>query len=58
MGKKSDENAVLDSKARVLGVQGLRVVDASSFPVLPAGHPQGTVYGFAEKIAAQILKSH
>ena len=56
MGKESDENAVLDSKARVIGVKGLRVVDASSFPALPAGHPQGTVYGFAEKIAADILE--
>lgn len=55
MGKKSDKDAVLDSKARVFGVDGLRVVDASSFPVLPPGHPQGTVYGLAEKIASEIL---
>ena len=55
MGKAEDEDAVLDSKARVLGVKGLRVVDASSFPALPAGHPQGTVYGLAEKIAHDIL---
>lgn len=55
MGKESDDDAVLDSKARVIGVKGLRVVDASSFPALPAGHPQGTVYGFAEKIAAEII---
>jgi choline dehydrogenase-like flavoprotein len=41
----------LDSKARVIGVKGLRVVDASSFPVLSPGHPQGTVYDFTEKIA-------
>ena len=56
MGREEDEDAVLDSKARVIGVNGLRVVDASSFPVLPPGHPQGTVYGFAEKIAQEILK--
>ena len=56
MGKEDDEDAVLDNKARVIGVNGLRVVDASSFPVLPPGHPQGTVYGFAEKIAEEILK--
>ena len=55
MGKPSDEMAVLDSTAKVLGVKGLRVVDASSFPVLPPGHPQGTVYGFAERIAHDIL---
>ena len=40
MGKTSDENAVVDSKARVIGVDGLRVVDLAAFPLLPAGHPQ------------------
>lgn len=43
MGKETDKNAVIDSKARVFGVTGLRVVDASSFPLLPPGHPQGTI---------------
>lgn len=47
--------AVLDSRARVLGVKNLRVVDASSFPFLPADHPQSTVYALLEKIAADIL---
>ncbi|KAL9110297.1 MAG: hypothetical protein Q9227_005204 [Pyrenula ochraceoflavens] len=55
MGRKSDRMAVLDSKARVYGVQGLRVVDVSAFPFLPPGHPQATVYALAEKIAANIL---
>jgi choline dehydrogenase len=31
------------------------VVDASSFPFLPPGHPQYIVYAFAEKIAGEIL---
>jgi choline dehydrogenase len=56
MGKKEDKMAVLDSKARVYGVQGLRVVDASSFPILPPGHPQSTVYMLAEKIADEIIQ--
>jgi choline dehydrogenase len=43
MGKESDPMAVLDSKARVYGVSGLRVVDASAFPLLPPGHPTSTV---------------
>lgn len=55
MGKANDPKAVLDSKARVLGVKGLRVVDASSFPILPPGHPQSTIYALAEKISANIL---
>lgn len=39
--------AVVDSRARVIGVEGLRVVDASSFALLPPGHPQSTVCGFS-----------
>lgn len=55
MGTSNDSMAVLDSQARVLGAQNLGVVDASSFPFLPPGHPQSTVYALAEKIAADIL---
>ena len=42
MGTRDDAGAVVDSEARVLGVQGLRVVDASALPFLPPGHPQST----------------
>lgn len=56
MGKKGDPNAVVDSQARVFGVQGLRVVDLSVVPFSPPGHPQATVYMLAEKIADDILK--
>lgn len=54
MGARNDSMAVLDSQARVYGTQNLRVVDASSFPFLPPGHPQSTIYALAEKIAADI----
>lgn len=43
MGKSDDPSAVVDSQARVYGVNNLRVVDASAFPFLPPGHPQSTV---------------
>ncbi|KAL4734589.1 GMC oxidoreductase [Aspergillus similis] len=42
MGSSDDPMAVVDSKARVFGVSGLRVVDASAFAILPPGHPQST----------------
>lgn len=35
MGRKDDITAVVDSKARVIGVEGLRVIDASSMALLP-----------------------
>ena len=47
MGPDGDPMAVLDSRARVRGVSGLRVVDASAFPICPPGHPQSTVCKFA-----------
>ncbi|TQS32125.1 hypothetical protein Golomagni_07568 [Golovinomyces magnicellulatus] len=55
MGRSNDTKAVVDSKAQVYGVKGLRVVDASAFPLLVPCHPQATVYALAEKIAAAIL---
>ncbi|KAF8163952.1 putative choline dehydrogenase [Pholiota molesta] len=36
IGRKDDTNSVLDSKFRVKGVSGLRVVDASVFPKIPS----------------------
>ncbi|KFX94094.1 hypothetical protein V490_04522 [Pseudogymnoascus sp. VKM F-3557] len=51
MGQSTDKMAVVDSHARVYGVKGVRVVDASAFPFLPPGHPQSTIYALAEKIA-------
>lgn len=56
MGVPTDPLAVVDSSARVFGTKGLRVVDSSSFPFLPPGHPQATIYALAEKIAADILQ--
>ena len=57
MGKATDNMAVVDANNRVYGIRGLRVVDASSFPFLPPGHPQATVYALAEKVASEILQN-
>lgn len=57
-GEDVDPMAVVDSRARVFGVEGLRVVDASSFPFAVPANPQSTVYMFAEKIAHAILSEH
>lgn len=54
MGKDGDSGAVVDSRGRVFGVGGLRVVDVSVFPFGVPSNPQGTVYGLAEKIAGDI----
>lgn len=54
-GQDVDPMAVVDTEARVFGVEGLRVVDASSFPFAVPANPQGSVYMLAEKIADVIL---
>ncbi|KAI0130910.1 putative GMC oxidoreductase [Daldinia grandis] len=54
MGPASDKMSVLDANARVRGVTGLRVVDASSLPILPPGHPMSTIYALAEKVVDDI----
>ena len=40
MGRANDSMAVVDSKAKVIGVTGLRVIDSSSFRFTPPGHTQ------------------
>jgi choline dehydrogenase-like flavoprotein len=49
-----DKGGVVDERLRLYGVAGLRVVDASVFPVIPDQHTQGPVYMVAEKAAAMI----
>lgn len=56
MGTRADDTAVIDSRARVFGLQNLRVVDLSGVPFLPPGQPQATVYMLAERIADFILE--
>ena len=50
------EMAVVDPELRVHGVQGLRVVDASIFPRVPAGNTNAPVIMVAEK-AADMIKA-
>lgn len=55
MGAEDDPMAVTDPTGRVRGVPGLRVVDASIFPVVPCANTNIPTLMTAEKIADAIL---
>ena len=55
MGAEDDPMAVTDNQGRVRGVDGLRVVDASIFPVVPSANTNFPTIMTAEKIADTIL---
>jgi len=54
MGRPDDPMSVVDTQGRVKGVQGLRVVDASIFPVVPCANTNFPTLMSAEKISAAI----
>ncbi|PSN61274.1 choline dehydrogenase [Corynespora cassiicola Philippines] len=56
IGADDDELAVLDSKFRVRGTKGLRVVDASVFPVVPGTFPLIAWFMMSEKASLAILE--
>lgn len=47
-----EEGGVVDASLKVYGISGLRVVDASIMPLVPATHIMTTVYAVAEKVSS------
>ncbi len=58
MGAREDTMAVTNNAGRVHGLGGLRVVDASIFPVVPCANTNFPTIMTAEKIADMILEGN
>jgi choline dehydrogenase-like flavoprotein len=55
MGRTDDPLAVVDERLRVIGVQGLRVADASVMPTITSGNTNSPTIMIAEKGAGMMI---
>jgi choline dehydrogenase len=56
MGRDDDTWAVADARLRVIGIERLRVVDASVMPSITSGNTNSPTMMIAEKGSAMILE--
>lgn len=53
-----EKGGVVDTEWKVYGVESLRAIDISTWPMVVASTPMATVYGVAEQIADVIKKTY
>lgn len=51
-----DARAVVDTRLRVRGLEGLRVIDASNMPAVVSGNTNAAVFALAEK-GAELVRA-
>ena len=54
MGPEGDALAVLDTRCRVRGVEGLRVIDASAMPFVPSGNTNAPTMALSARVVAML----
>ena len=54
MGTDNDPGAVVDSRLRVIGLRGLRIVDASVMPTITSGNTNSPTLMIAERASEMI----
>jgi choline dehydrogenase-like flavoprotein len=56
MGRTDDPMAVVDERLRVIGIEGLRIADASVMPTITSGNTNSPTIMIAEKAAAMMIE--
>jgi choline dehydrogenase-like flavoprotein len=58
MGRADDARAVVDARLRVIGIERLRVIDASVMPSITSGNTNSPTMMIAEKGAAMVVEDN
>jgi choline dehydrogenase len=55
MGRQDDPSAVVDKDLRVIGLEGLRVIDASVMPTITSGNTNTPTIMIADKVSREMM---